>query len=58
MIRRRDVIKLPTGVILAAPHIALAQHERTLRFVPTPDLTSLDPVGSANRASHSHGYLD
>src|SRR6187397_2425601 len=31
--------------------------ERTLRFVPIPDLTSLDPVGSANRASHNHGYL-
>jgi peptide/nickel transport system substrate-binding protein len=57
MKRRRDVLKLSTGAILVAPHIALAQRERTLRFVPIPDLTSVDPVGSANRASHNHGYL-
>jgi peptide/nickel transport system substrate-binding protein len=57
MMRRRDVLRLSTGAILAAPHIALAQRERTLRFVPTPDLSSIDPVGSANRASHNHGYL-
>ena len=57
MIRRRDVLKLSTGAILSAPHVGLAQRERTLRFVPIPDLTSLDPVGTANRASHNHGYL-
>jgi peptide/nickel transport system substrate-binding protein len=56
--RRRDMLKLSAGAsMLAAPHIARAQRERTLRFVPIPDLTSLDPVGSANRASHNHGYL-
>src|SRR4051812_41606888 len=56
--RRRDILRLSASTaILAAPHIALAQHERTLRFVPIPDLTSLDPVGTANRASHNHGYL-
>jgi hypothetical protein len=36
MIRRRDVIKLPTGAILAAPHIALAQHERTSDLFQRP----------------------
>jgi peptide/nickel transport system substrate-binding protein len=56
--RRRDMLKLSAGAaMLAAPHIARAERERTLKFVPTPDLTSLDPVGSANRASHNHGYL-
>ena len=56
--RRRDIIKLPAGaVMLAAPHIALAQRDRTLKFVPTPDLTTVDPVGTANRSSHVHGYL-
>ena len=56
--RRRDMLKLSAGAaMLAAPHIAMAQRERTLKFVPIPDLTTLDPVGSANRASHNHGYL-
>jgi peptide/nickel transport system substrate-binding protein len=57
-VRRRDMLKLSVGgAMLAAPHIARAQRERTLKFVPIPDLTSLDPVGSANRSSHNHGYL-
>ena len=56
--RRRDMLKLSAGAaMLAAPHIAMAQRERALKFVPIPDLTTLDPVGSANRASHNHGYL-
>ena len=56
--RRRDMLKLSAGAaMLAAPHIVRAERERTLKFVPIPDLTSLDPVGSPNRASHNHGYL-
>ena len=56
--RRRDLLKLPLGAaILAAPHIALAQRERTLKFVPTPDLIALDPVWSASRTTHVHAHL-
>jgi peptide/nickel transport system substrate-binding protein len=56
--RRRDVIKLSAGAaMLAAPRIARAQRERTLRFVPTPDLNALDPVWNSNRAVHNHAYL-
>src|SRR5689334_19339499 len=56
--RRRDVLKLSAStVLLAAPHIARAQANRTLKFVPTPDLTAVDPVWSGTRASHNHGYL-
>ena len=32
--RRRDILKLSAGAMLAAPHIARAQRERTLKFVP------------------------
>ena len=40
--RRRDVLKLSAGAaMLAAPHIARAQRERTLKFVP---------LGRVNRA--------
>src|ERR1700722_17865755 len=42
--------------VLATPHVATAKHDRTLKFVPIPDLTTVDPVGGANRASHDHGY--
>ena len=56
--RRRDVLKLSAGAaMLAAPHIATAQREQTLRFVPTPDLILLDPVWAANRATHVHAHL-
>jgi len=56
--RRRDVLKLSAGAaMLVVPHIARAQRERTLKFVPAPDLTALDPVWTASRATHNHGYL-
>ena len=42
--RRRDMLKLSAGAaMLAAPHIAMAQRERTLKFVPIPDLTYAGP---------------
>ena len=56
--RRRDVVKLSAGAaMLAVPHIARAQRERTLRFVPDTNLTILDPVFSPARGTHNHGYL-
>ena len=55
--RRRDVLKLSAGAMLAVPQIAQAQRERTLKFVPTPDLVVLDPVWGAFRATHDHAHL-
>ena len=57
--RRRDMLKLATSAtaMMAAPHIAMAQHERTLRFVPGGDLSLLDPVFTSFRATHNHAYL-
>jgi peptide/nickel transport system substrate-binding protein len=55
--RRRDLLKLSAGSIVAAPHIAMAQRERTLKFVPLSGLTVLDPVWSGNRFTRLHAYL-
>jgi peptide/nickel transport system substrate-binding protein len=56
--RRRDVIKLSAGAaLLATPHIAIAQRERTLRFVPVVPLALLDPVWGGNYITRRHGYL-
>ena len=57
--RRRNMLKLATSAtaMMAAPHIAMAQHERTLRFVPGGDLSLLDPVFTSFRATHNHAYL-
>jgi peptide/nickel transport system substrate-binding protein len=56
--KRRAMLKLSAATaMLAAPHIATAQRERTLRFVPTPDLSELDPVFTPARSTHNHAYL-
>ena len=55
---RRDVIKLSAGAaMLAAPHIATAQRERTLRFVPVSDLAVLDPIWTGTRPTRVHAHL-
>ena len=56
--RRRDVLGLSAGAMLAMPHIARAQRERTLKFVPTPDLTVLDTVWSGTRATERVNDFD
>ena len=56
--RRRDILKVSVGAaMLAAPRVVLAERERTLKFVPTPDLTQIDPVYSGTRPTHNHAYL-
>ena len=55
--RRRDVLKLSAAAMLAAPHVARGQRERTLKFVPGGDLSLLDPVFTPLRATHNHAYL-
>ncbi len=56
--RRRDVITLSAGVaMLAAPHVARAQRDRTLKFVPGGDLSLLDPVFTNARGTHNHAYM-
>src|SRR3954451_13375053 len=56
--RRRDLVGLAAGVgLIGVPYIARAQRPRTLKFVPQVSLSPLDPVFSAGRATHNHGYL-
>jgi peptide/nickel transport system substrate-binding protein len=56
--RRRDVLRLSAGAaMLAAPLIAKAQRERTLKFVPGGDLSLLDPVFTPARGTHNHAYM-
>jgi len=56
--RRRDTLKLAAGAaMLTAPHVAKAQRERTLKFVPSAPLAALDPVWGGNFLTRTHGYL-
>jgi peptide/nickel transport system substrate-binding protein len=57
--RRRDLLQagLTTVAALAAPRIVRAESTKKLRFVPTSDLTVLDPVVSGNRPTRYHAYL-
>ena len=54
--KRRDFIKTGVGV-LALPHLAKAEGERVLRFIPQSDLTVLDPVFSSVYVTRNHGYM-
>jgi peptide/nickel transport system substrate-binding protein len=57
--RRRDLLKAAgAGVAaIAAPRIGRAERTNKLVFVPTEDLSVLDPVLSATRARRNHAYL-
>jgi peptide/nickel transport system substrate-binding protein len=55
---RREMLKLHAGAaMLAAPHIARAQRERTLKFVPIVPLAFLDPIWGGNFITRRHAYL-
>ncbi len=56
--RRRDLFKLAVSAALPAmPHVARAQRDSTLRFVPFLELALLDPIWTTARATHLHAYL-
>jgi peptide/nickel transport system substrate-binding protein len=54
--RRRDALKLAAAA-LAAPRFASAQPVQTLRFVPSSDLSLLDPVATTAAITRNHAYL-
>ena len=55
--RRREIFKLAAiAALLAAPHVARAQRDRTLRFVPFLQLGLLDPIWSTARATRLLAY--
>jgi len=57
--RRRDLLKAAgAGVaVLAAPRIGQAEKTNKLVFVPTENLSVLDPVITGLRSTRNHGYL-
>jgi peptide/nickel transport system substrate-binding protein len=57
---RRDLLKSAAAVGVTAgvvPHIARAAVSKTLVFVPTSDLTVLDPIVTFNRPTRNYAYL-
>ena len=58
--RRRDLLKAAaaaTLTITAAPRLVRADRAKTLVFVPTSDLTILDPVVTGARPTRNCAYL-
>ena len=57
--RRRDLLKAGLGAVgaLASPRIARSAAANRLVFVPTSDLTLLDPVVTFNRPTRNYAYL-
>ena len=57
--RRRDLLKAGTTAFsaLAMPTIGRAERPNKLVFVPTNDLTILDPVVTFGRPTRNHAYL-
>jgi peptide/nickel transport system substrate-binding protein len=58
-VRRRELLKAAAATVAAgmAPHVARAERSKTLIFVPTSDLTVLDPVVTFNRPTRNYAYL-
>jgi len=59
-VRRRDLLKTAAATTLAtglAPSLARSEQTRKLIFVPTSDLTVLDPVVTFNRPTHNYAHL-
>jgi peptide/nickel transport system substrate-binding protein len=57
--RRRDLLKAVGASVasLAAPRIGRAENTSKLVFVPTSDLSALDPVVTPARPTRNHAYL-
>src|SRR5262249_32293203 len=59
VMRRRDVLKAAGAGLaaLAAPRIGRPDKLNKLVFVPTEDLSVLDPVVTTLKSTRNHGYL-
>jgi peptide/nickel transport system substrate-binding protein len=58
-VRRRDLLKAAGAGLaaLAAPRIGEAERPNKLVFVPTEDLSVLDPMFAGTRSRRNHAYL-
>ena len=57
MIRRRALLRTGAAAALAAPRLARAAAETTLRFVPQTDIAGYDPVWSSAQVTRNYAYL-
>jgi len=57
-VRRRELLKAAAATLATglAPRLALADRNKTLVFVPTSDLTILDPIVTFNRPTRNYAY--
>ena len=54
---QRRTFLTATAATLAAPHIASAQANRVLKFIPQSDVTILDPIWTTAYVTRNHGYM-
>jgi peptide/nickel transport system substrate-binding protein len=54
---RRRTFLSASAATMAAPHIAKAQANRTLKFVPQGDAAVLDPIWTTAYVTRNHGYM-
>jgi peptide/nickel transport system substrate-binding protein len=58
MLRRQLLGAAAAGLtVLAAPRIGRAAATGVLKFVPQPDLASLDPMWTTSYVTRNHGYM-
>ncbi len=58
MVARRDVLRGAAALGFAGTAPAIAQPaNRTLRFIPHADLSTIDPVGTTGYVVRNHGYM-
>ena len=60
MIARRDALRAGAAIAagaLGAPALAQVAANRTLRFIPHADLSSIDPIGTTGYVVRNHGYM-
>jgi peptide/nickel transport system substrate-binding protein len=55
MPRHCCVVAAPAS--LAAPSLACAEQDRTLRFIPDADVTILDPLTTTAYSTRNHGHM-
>ena len=58
-VRRRQVLALGAAATAAATvptRFAIAQAQKPLRFIPTSDLSSLDPHWTTSQGTQTHGF--
>src|ERR1019366_8685685 len=54
---RRRTFLTASAAALAAPHVATAQANSVLKFIPQSDVTILDPIWTTAYVTRNHGFM-